>query len=107
MPKIQQGSVVWAEMPMPFGRRPVLVLTRDSAIRSLNGITIAAITRTIRKIPTEVILEPADGVPTICAVTLDNIFTVPRDVLGKSIVALNRELMLKVFAAVRHAFDIP
>lgn len=33
MPRLQQGSVVWADLPSPAGRRPVVVLTRDAAIR--------------------------------------------------------------------------
>jgi mRNA interferase MazF len=73
MPLLQQGSVVWAELPAPFGRRPVVVITRDAVVGRMNSLTVAPITRTIRQIDTEVILEPSDGVPTPCAITLDNI----------------------------------
>ena len=107
MPRLQQGSVVWAELPAPFNRRPVLVLTRDSVIGRLNALTVAPITRTIRKTQTEVILEPNDGVPTICAISLDNIFTIPRSALGSIITVLTAEKMRLVFAVVRAAFDMP
>jgi mRNA interferase MazF len=107
MPRFQQGSVLWAELSPPFGRRPVVILTRDSALRKLNAFTIAPITRTIRKQDTEVILEPADGVPTVCAVTLDNIFTIDRKALGDVIAVLSQSRMSQVFAAVRLAFDMP
>jgi mRNA interferase MazF len=76
--RLQQGAVVWANLPPLAGRRPVVILTRDSAIRHLTALTVAPVTRTIRQLQTEVILEPADGVPTICAVTLDNIFTIKK-----------------------------
>jgi mRNA interferase MazF len=99
--------VVWAELPASFGRRPVVVLTRDSVVGRLNAVTVAPITRTIRKSETEVILEPADGVPTICAITLDNIFTIQRAALGKILVVLPRERLRLVFAAIRKAFDMP
>ena len=107
MPRLQQGSVVWADLLAPAGRRPVVVLTRDGALRRLNAVTIGPITRTVRGIPTDVILEPADGVPTTCAISLDNIFTVPRDALSKNITTLDRQKMLEVFAAIRLAFDMP
>src|SRR5277367_1089469 len=99
MPGIQQGSVVWAQLPQPFGRRPVVVMTRDAVVGRMNALTVAPITRTIRNIDTEVILQPADGVPTACAISLDNIFTIPRSALGKTITVLSREKLLLVFAA--------
>ncbi|HEX4055617.1 MAG TPA: type II toxin-antitoxin system PemK/MazF family toxin [Tepidisphaeraceae bacterium] len=107
MPRLQQGSVVWAQLPAPFGRRPVVVLTRDSVVGRLNAVTVAPITRTIRKSETEVILEPADGVPTICAITLDNIFTIQRAALGEVVAVLPREKLRLIFAAIRKAFDMP
>ena len=107
MAAIQQGSVVSAQLPPPFGRRPVVVLTRDSAVGRLNSITVAPITRTIRRIATEVILEPADGVPTVSAISLDNIFTIQRAVFGEVIMTLTRPKLLLVFTGIRRAFDMP
>src|SRR5687767_5381968 len=101
MPHLQQGSVMWANLPAPAGRRPVVVLTRDAAIRHLNSLSVGPITRRIRSIPTEVLLTQADGLPTLCAVTLDNIFTIPRSVIGNAITNLDRAKMLEIFAAVR------
>jgi mRNA interferase MazF len=105
--RLQQGAVVWANLPPLAGRRPVVILTRDSAIRHLTALTVAPVTRTIRQLQTEVILEPADGVPTICAVTLDNIFTIQRTALAEIIVVIGREKLLRIFKAVRVAFDMP
>ena len=107
MARIQQGSVVWADMPAPAGRRPVVVLTRDAAIGRLNALTVGPITRTIRNTPTEVMLQPSDGVPTACVISLDNIFTIARSELGKPITVLDRAKMFETFAAIRHAFDMP
>jgi mRNA interferase MazF len=107
LPRLQQGSVVWAELPAPFGRRPVVILTRDSVIGRLNALTVAPVTRTIRHAATEVVLEPEDGVPTVCAVTLDNIFTLQRTALGLPIAVLSAKRMSEVFAAIRTAFDMP
>jgi mRNA interferase MazF len=107
MPRLQQGSVVWSELPPPFGRRPVVILTRDVVIGRMNALTVAPITRTIRKVETEVILEPADGVPTTCAITLDNLFTIQRTALADVITVLDRKKLLLIFAAIRRAFDMP
>jgi mRNA interferase MazF len=48
----------WYTFQPPDKRRPVLILTRDSVIDVLTGITIAPVTSTIRNIPTEVMLTP-------------------------------------------------
>jgi mRNA interferase MazF len=107
MATLQQGSVVWADLPAPIGRRPVVILTRDRAIGKLNALTVGPISRTIRNVQTEVVLDPADGVPTICAVNLDSIFTSLRSDLGKVITVLDRNRLLLIFAAIRRAFDMP
>ena len=69
---VRRGDVFWLEHP-EWGRRPVLVLTRDAAVPVLKRVTVAAITRRVRGIPTEVALDEDDGMPTRCAVTLDNL----------------------------------
>lgn len=107
MPRLQQGAVVWAQLPPPVGRRPVVVLTRDHAIGRLNSLTVGPITRTIRRTDTEVVLEPVDGVPTTCAVTLDSIITVPRTAFDQVITVLGHPRLLEIFAAIRTAFDMP
>ena len=73
-----QGQVWWANLPDPLGWRPVLILTRDDAVPKLHYATVAPLTRTIRGLDSEVVLEPDDGVPTRSAVTLDNIATIDK-----------------------------
>jgi mRNA interferase MazF len=75
---MKRGDVCWYTFPAPSKRRPVLILTRDSAIAVLNSVTVAPITSTIRSIPTEVLLTADDGLPDTCAANLDNIQTVPK-----------------------------
>ena len=50
---VNQGDVYWYKFKEPDKRRPVLVLTRNSAISFLTSVTVAPITTTIRAIPTE------------------------------------------------------
>ncbi len=65
---MKRGEIRWYTFKAPDKRRPVLILTRNSAISFLNSVTIAPITTTIRDIPTEVYLSPADGMLTECVV---------------------------------------
>lgn len=67
----RQGEVWWYEDE--GGRRPVLVVTRDSAIPILRRIVVAPITRTIRGIPSEVRLGTDDGVREDCVASFDNL----------------------------------
>jgi len=74
---VKQGDVYWYTFRAPDKRRPVLILTRNSAIAFLTGISVAPITTAIRGIPSEVLLTPEDdGVFENCAVNTDNIQTI-------------------------------
>ncbi len=102
-----QGEVWWSSQPEPAGRRPVLVLTRSSAARRLNSITVAQMTTTIRGIASEVAFGPDDGLPRECAASLDNIATLPHPMLTARIATVGAHRMIEVFRAIRYVFDIP
>ena len=96
-----QGDVYWYAFRAPDKRRPVLILTRNSAIPFLTGITVAAITTTIRNIPSEVLLTPAeDGMFEDCVVNTDNIQTIQKTNLTEFITHLSQERMQEVRAAI-------
>lgn len=107
MPEPLQGEIWWADLPQPAGRRPVLILTRSDAIPQLSNITIAPLTRTIRDIDSEVILSPAHGVPSLCAISLENILTIQKRTLDKRVLRLDNDSMTAVFSAIRYAFAMP
>jgi len=83
-----RGEVRWYKFRRPDKKRPVVVLTRDSALGFLGEVTIAPITSTIREIPTEVVLGPHDGMKVACAVNLDHVQTVSRGKVGALITTL-------------------
>lgn len=93
-----RGGVYHLEHP-EWGRRPVLVLTRDAAIPVLKRVTIASISRRIRGIPTEVILGEDDGVPTQCAVSLDNLGDAWKVLLTEQVTTLSPTRMDQVCRA--------
>jgi mRNA interferase MazF len=68
-----QGDICYHTFKSPDKRRPVLILTRSSAISDLTWVTIAPITTTLRQLPTEVWLDEDDGMSEICTINLDNI----------------------------------
>ena len=81
--------------------RPVLVLTRDSALQYLSTATVAPITSSIRGVPSEVRLDGEDGMKTPCAVNLHNTVTVSQQRLGKRVAHLASLRMREVCAALR------
>lgn len=98
---MKQGDVYWYAFPAPDKRRPVVLLTRNSAIRFLTGITVAPITTTIRGIPSEVLLTPdEDSLYEECVVNADNLQTIQKVSLQGFIVSLSPERMREVREAI-------
>ena len=85
MEAVKQYEIWWAALPAPAGRRPVLLLTRDSAYSYLQKVVVAEITTTIRNIAVEVPLGTPDGVPQKSVANFDNLRTVSRASLTKRI----------------------
>lgn len=100
---IRRGDVRWYKFRRPDKKRPVLVLTRGSALEFLGEVTVAPITSTIRDIPTEVVLGPGDGMPRDCAANLDHVQTVSRGQVGALITALPDRKLDEVRAALLFA----
>ena len=90
---IQRGDIRWYQFGRPDKRRPVLILTRDSALEYLSGVTIAPVTSTIRGVPSEVALSREDGMPRPCAINLHGMQTVPMERVGAFITSLTPDTM--------------
>jgi mRNA interferase MazF len=100
---MNQGDVYWYTFKEPDKQRPVVILTRDSAIPYLTSLTIAPITTTIRAIPSEVVLSPVDGLATECAANCDNLQTVAKAKLGAYITHLAPEKLHELRDAISFA----
>ena len=83
---IFQGEVWWAEAEDK--RRPVLIVTRSEAIPVLNRILIAPLTKTIRSIPTEVLLGPEQGLSVASVASFDNLQLIGKGYLTERVGAL-------------------
>lgn len=99
--RIARGDVRIYQFAPPDKHRPVLVLTRDSALGYLSTVTVAPITSTIRGVPSEVLLSEEDGMKAPCVVNLHNAVTVSQKRLGKRVAQLSLLRMREVCAALR------
>ena len=104
---MRRGEVWWSELPLPVGRRPVVLLSRDEAYAVRNAVTVAEVTSTIRGIPVEVELSPEDGLPKKCVVNLDTIVTIRKDLLIERIALLRDEKIEQINSAIKFALSIP
>lgn len=99
--RLSRGDVCLFRFAPPDKQRPVLVLTRDSAIGHLATVTVAPISSTVRGVPSEVILDIDDGMKGRCAVNLHNALTVSQARLGRRVGNLSAGRMQEVCAALR------
>ena len=99
--RIERGEVRLYQFAAPDKKRPVLVLTRHSAIAYLSTVTVAPVTSTIRGVPSEVVLNEEDGMKSSCAVNLHNAITVSQQRVGKRVARLSSARMNEVCAALR------
>jgi len=95
---VKRGEVWWVERPAE-GRRPYLVLIRDSAIPALTALVCVPATRTVRGIPSEVELGPDDGMPDRCALSFDNVRVLRKSYFRERICTLGPERMASVCRA--------
>lgn len=100
---LSRGDVRLCRFPPPDKQRPVLVLTRTSAIGHLATVTVAPVTSTVRGVPSEVILDIDDGMKGHCAVNLHNAVTVAQARLGRRVGNLSAARMEEVCEALRFA----
>ena len=101
--RLERGDIRLFRFPAPDKQRPVLVLTRASALGYLTRVTVAPITSAIRDVPSEVVLGMEDGMKQPCAVNLHNVVTVARDGLGRRVARLDPHRMREVCSALAFA----
>ena len=103
---MRRGEIWWARMPLPAGRRPVVLVSRDSSYAVRTSITVVEVSRTLRTIPTEVPLGRREGLPARCAANADNLLTIPKTWLETRIAPLSRDKLEALDAALRFALAL-
>ena len=102
---LARGDVRLYRFQPPDKERPVVILTRSSAIAHLNAVTVAPITSTIRGVPSEVMLTEGDGMKTPCVVNLHRAVTVDKSHLGRRVASLSPGRMRQICAALGFALE--
>ena len=86
--------------------RPALILTREAARAAMTKVTVAPITTTIKGLSSEVRVGPDNGLDHECVVALDNVVTIPVNLLGRTVGHLSAEQEAQLARAVVMAFDL-
>jgi mRNA interferase MazF len=74
-----------------------LVLTRDPVADRIGSVVVAALTRTVRGLVSELELtETGDGLPSDCVVNFDNIHTLPRSAFRRPVAQLRAARMAEM-----------
>ena len=103
---MRRGEVWWANLPSPIGRRPVVIVTRSSAVAARNQVVITPITRTQHGIKSEVLLTRADGMPRDSVINCDSLQTVAKVRFERRILTLNSQKLSELDAALRFALEL-
>jgi mRNA interferase MazF len=101
---IEQGEVWWGEASGSKGR-PYLIVTRDEAIPVLRAVLAAPVSRTIRRIPTEVPLGISEGLPVASVASIDGLLAIPKSMLVRRMGALAPERRGELCDALAAAID--
>lgn len=86
--------------------RPVVILTRETARPAMTKVTVAPITSTIKGLSSEVAVGPDNGLEQASAISLDNVVTIPANLLGRTIGFLNSEQETLLARAIVVAYDL-
>jgi mRNA interferase MazF len=86
--------------------RPVVIVSRDDVAGRRESATVAAITGTVRGLPTEVLLDHRDGFPEACAVNCDDLTTIRKARLGRRIGRLSEAKIEALDDALRFALQL-
>ena len=103
---MKRGEIWWANMPLPAGRRPVVLVSRDAAYAVRSSVTVVEVSTKSRGISSEVPLGQRDGLPKRCVANTDNIVTIPKVWLESSIAPLRADKLEALDDALRFALGL-
>lgn len=86
--------------------RPAVVLTRAAARAAMTKVTIAPITSTAKGLTSEVPVGPENGLEHTSVISLDNVVTIPVDLLGRTIGFLTADQEAQLARAIVLAYDL-
>jgi mRNA interferase MazF len=103
---MRRGEIYWVDFPAPVGRRPAVLVSREESYSVRSRCIVVPLTRTVRGIPTEVRLGPADGLSKAGVANADEIVTIPRTLLRERITALDSSRIVELDRALAFALGL-
>jgi len=100
---VNRGEIWNFRFDRPDKQRPVLILTRQEMIRVLHTVSVAPLTRTIRGVPSEVVIGTESGLKQPSAINLHHIVTVPKSELKRFVGTVSQETLQRVKEALLFA----
>ncbi len=101
--EVTRGDIWFYRFGRPDKQRPVLVLSRQAALRQIRTAVVAPITTAIRGLPSEVRVGVEHGLKADSVVNLDHLYTVPQRELRQWLGRLDECQMQEVCGAVEVA----
>ena len=98
-----RGEIWLYRFKAPDKQRPVLILTRPEMVRVLTTVTVAALTRTIRGVASEVVIGEECGLKGPSAINLHHVFTVPQTGLYRFVGSVSNTTMRAVRKSLLYA----
>ncbi|MCY4638561.1 MAG: type II toxin-antitoxin system PemK/MazF family toxin [Acidobacteria bacterium] len=102
---MRRGEIWMFRFAPPDKQRPVLLLTRSDMISVLNSVAVAPLTRTIREVPSEVVVGVESGLKSASAINLHHVITVPKAGLRRFVGSVSPAVLEQVRAALLFALD--
>ena len=97
--ELKRGEIWLYIFKAPDKRRPVLIISRQAALRFLRTALVAPVTSTIHGSPAEVPVGVAEGLKHPSAVNLDHVQTVEQSLLHQFIGTVDADTMRRVCRA--------
>ena len=101
--RLTRGEIYLAHFPPPDKQRPVIILTRDSALSVLTKVTVVPITSTVRGAPSEMPLDVDDGLKGPCVANFFHLSTIRQSGLIRYVSTLSEARMEQLCAFMRYA----
>ena len=81
----------------------MLLLTRSDMIPVLNSVTVAPLTRTVRGVPSEVVVGIDSGLKSTSAINLHHVITVPKAGLRRFVGSVSPAVLERIRTALLFA----
>lgn len=103
---MRRAEVWWADIPLPAGRRPVVLVSRNIAYAVRSKVTVMEVTTRARGLETEVQLGRKEGLPRACYANADNLFTIDKAWLTERVGIISGEKVQSIDRALALALGL-